>query len=129
VISQGIELESQLLAFRADPSVSDKASAVGRGDHGIVLLSDLMRVLILDADRLHSVPRSWATSFRNWVDYSHSRESYKLLAVFGNRSLRLSRGPDGEDCRRRARSAEDPQCRIVAFEDLPIVIEAHPFFK
>jgi len=34
VISQGIELESQLLAFRADPSVSDKVSAVGKGDHG-----------------------------------------------------------------------------------------------
>jgi len=40
VISQGIELESQLLAFRADWSVSDKASAVGRGDHGNALLSD-----------------------------------------------------------------------------------------
>ena len=67
VISQGIELESQFLPFRTDPSVSDKASAVGRGDHGIALLSDLMCVLILDADRLHSVPTSWATSFRNWV--------------------------------------------------------------
>jgi hypothetical protein len=60
-------LESQLLAFRADPSVSDKASAVGRGDHGIVLLSVLMCVSILDADCFHSVPRSWATNFRNWV--------------------------------------------------------------
>jgi hypothetical protein len=45
VISQGIELESQLLAFRADPSVSDKASAVGSGDHGNVLLSFLKCVL------------------------------------------------------------------------------------
>jgi hypothetical protein len=60
MISQGIELESQLLAFRADPSVSDKASAVGRGDQGIALLSDLMCVLILDAERRLSVPRSWA---------------------------------------------------------------------
>jgi hypothetical protein len=34
VVSQGIELESQPLAFRADPRVSDKASVVGRGDHG-----------------------------------------------------------------------------------------------
>jgi hypothetical protein len=74
MISQGIELESQLLAFRADPSVSDKASAVGKGDHGIALLSDLMCVLILDADRLHSVPRSWATSFRNWVVFPDIRK-------------------------------------------------------
>jgi hypothetical protein len=55
------------LAFRADPSESDEASAVGRGDHGIALLSDLMCVSISDADCLHTVPRSWATSFRNWV--------------------------------------------------------------
>jgi hypothetical protein len=74
VISQGIELESQLLAFGADPSVSDKASAVGSGDHGIALLSDLICVLILDAERLLSVPQSWATSFRNRVVFRSVRE-------------------------------------------------------
>ncbi len=67
VISQGIELESQRLAFRSDPSVSDQASAVGTGDHGNALLSDLMCVLMLDAERRLRVRRTWGTSFRNRV--------------------------------------------------------------
>jgi hypothetical protein len=74
VISQVIELESELLAFRADPSVSDKASAVGRGDHGNALLSLLMCVLILDADRLHSVPPFPVHARSGWTESVEASE-------------------------------------------------------
>jgi hypothetical protein len=80
VISQGNDLEGQILSIRADPSVSDKASAVGGGDHGIALSSDLMCVSILDGGRLSKNPACWSTSFRKRVVFWLSRKRIELMA-------------------------------------------------